>query len=102
MTTTQSAYDAILHANDKLQRANDVLRQQVVALTNLDALRVGLLKKADSERDAAIESRVKVERELLALRERAETAEASSARLEHQLLQKDADDQLKVQREPEV
>ena len=101
MTTTQSAYDAILHANDKLQRANDLLQKQVVALTNLDALRVNLLKKADSERDAAIESRIKMERELLALRERAETAEASSARLEQQL-QKDTDDQLKVQREPEV
>ena len=102
MTTTQSAYDAILHANDKLQRANDLLRQQVVALKNLDALRLNLLKKADSERDAAIESRIKMERELLALRERVETAESSSARLEHQQLQKDTDDQLKVEREPEV
>ena len=95
MNTTSSANDAVLHAYGKLQRANDVLRQQVVALTHLSALREDLVKKADNERDAAIELRIKMESEMLALRERAETAEAASARLK-QHHQKATQDQLKV------
>ena len=99
---TQTTYDAILRAYSKLQHACDVLQKQAVVLTNLSALRADQVKRADKERDDAIESRLKMEREVLALRQRAETAEASSARLEQQLLQKFTQDPLEVQRELEV
>ena len=106
MSTTanvsQTTYDAILHAYGKLQRACDVLQKQAVVLTHLSAVRADQVKKADSARDDAIESQLKLEREVPALRQRAETAEASSARLEQQLLQKFTQDPLEVQRELEV
>ena len=98
---TQTTYDAILRAYSKIQRANDALQKQAAALTHFSALQADLVKRADKDRDQAIESRLKMESEALALRQRAETAEATSARLEQQL-QKAMQDQLKVRREPEV
>ena len=98
---TQTTYDAILRAYSKLQRACDVLQKQAVVLTNLSALRADQVKRADKERDDAIESRLKMESEVLALRQRAELAEATNARLEQQLL-KATQDQLKVRRESKL
>lgn len=100
-SNTQSIFDAILRANSKLQRANDALQKEVVALKRLSALRADQVEMADKERDTAIKARVKMEGEMLQLQQRAETAEASSARLEQQLVQA-TQDQPKVQRESEV
>ena len=97
----QSTCKAILHSCSELQRANDALQERVIALTRLSALRADMVQMADNERVEGIESRLKMESEVLALRQRAELAEATSARLEQQLL-KATQDQLKVRRESKL
>lgn len=100
-TFIQSTCKAILHSCSELQRANDALQEQVISLTHLSALRADMARVAENERVEGIESRRKMESEVLALRKRAEKAEATSARLEKQLL-KATQGQLKVQRESEL
>ena len=66
----QSTCKAILHSCSELQRANDALQERVIALTRLSALRADMVQMADNERVEGIESRLKMESEVLALRQR--------------------------------
>ena len=67
-TVTQSTCGAIEHAYCNLQHANSVVQQQDVALTHLSALQAPLLKRADIERDEAVESWLTMESKVLAFR----------------------------------